>query len=80
LMFTGIVAAIGAITTVQPLGDDADSGVRLTLAAGGLDLSDVMLGDSIAINGACMTVVDKTAESFAVEVSRESLSHTSGLD
>ncbi|MDY7579808.1 riboflavin synthase [Herbaspirillum sp. RTI4] len=79
-MFTGIVAAIGAITTVQPLGDDADSGVRLTLAAGGLDLSDVMLGDSIAINGACMTVVDKTAESFAVEVSRESLSHTSGLD
>lgn len=79
-MFTGIVAAVGNIETVTPLGADAASGVRLTIRANALDLSDVALGDSIAIQGACMTVVEKTEGGFAVDVSRESLSLTVGLD
>ncbi|MDP9153796.1 MAG: riboflavin synthase [Pseudomonadota bacterium] len=80
-MFTGIVAAVGRIETVTPLGSpaDDDTGVRLTVASGGLDLADVELGDSISIQGACMTVIEKSAESFAVDVSRESLNRTAGL-
>ena len=79
-MFTGIVAAVGSINSISPLGGSLDAGVRLQIDAGGLPLGDVALGDSIAINGACMTVVDKTATSFSVDVSRESLSKTVGLD
>ena len=78
-MFTGIVAAIGKITEVQAFGA-ANAGVRLTIDAGGLPMGDVALGDSIAINGACMTVVEKTDYSFTVDVSRESLNCTVGLD
>ncbi|TCS35710.1 riboflavin synthase alpha chain [Paucimonas lemoignei] len=79
-MFTGIVAAVGKITTVTPLGKEQDAGVRLSVDAGGLPLADVALGDSIALNGACMTVVAKTGVGFEVEVSRESLNCTVGLD
>ncbi|HEX8784578.1 MAG TPA: riboflavin synthase [Telluria sp.] len=79
-MFTGIVAAVGSIKSVKPLEGGAFAGVRLDIDAGGLPLADVALGDSIAINGACMTVVDKTEGSFAVDVSRESLNRTAGLD
>ncbi len=79
-MFTGIVAAVGRITQVEPLGEQGSAGVRLQVAAGGLPLADVALGDSIAINGACMTVISKTADSFTVDVSRESLNCTVGLD
>jgi riboflavin synthase len=79
-MFTGIVAAVGSIKSVTPLADGTDAGVRLDIDAGGLPLADVALGDSIAINGACMTVVAKTADAFAVDVSRESLNRTVGLD
>ena len=75
-MFTGIVAAIGRIRAVHAL--DAD--VRLDIDAGPLSLADVALGDSIAINGACMTVVAKTDNGFCVDVSRESLNCTVGLD
>ena len=80
-MFTGIVAAVGRIEAVTPLGSatDADTGVRLTVASGGLDLADVELGDSISIQGACMTVIEKSAGSFDVDVSRESLNKTAGL-
>ena len=94
-MFTGIVGAVGRIANVTALGG-ADAGVRLTVDvspragadtgadvgadAGAFDLADVALGDSIAIQGACMTVIAKTAHSFDVEVSRESLSKTAGLD
>ncbi|RZI43230.1 riboflavin synthase [Herbaspirillum sp. HC18] len=78
-MFTGIVAAIGKITSVAPLGG-TDAGVRLNIDAGTLSMADVGLGDSIALNGACMTVVGKTESGFTVEVSRESLNHTAGLD
>jgi riboflavin synthase len=79
-MFTGIVAAVGSIKSVTPLADGSDAGVRLDIDAGGLPLADVALGDSIAINGACMTVVAKTEAAFAVDVSRESLNRTVGLD
>ncbi|HZW13091.1 MAG TPA: riboflavin synthase [Noviherbaspirillum sp.] len=79
-MFTGIVAAVGRITSITPLGAKADAGVRLTIDAGGLPMADVALGDSIALNGACMTVVSKTDSGFTVDVSRESLNRTAGLD
>ena len=79
-MFTGIVAAIGKITSIDAAGLQAEAGVRLTVNAGALPLGDVMLGDSIALNGACMTVVTKTADSFCFDVSRESLNRTVGLD
>ena len=79
-MFTGIVAAVGNITSVSPLAGGLDAGVRLEIDAGGLPLGDVALGDSIAINGACMTVVEKQGNAFAVDVSRESLNKTAGLD
>ncbi|MCG5260282.1 riboflavin synthase [Cupriavidus gilardii] len=80
-MFTGIVAAVGRIDSVTPLGDQntENAGVRLQIDAGGLDLSDVQIGDSIAIQGACMTVVALQPGRFDVEVSRESLDKTTGL-
>ncbi|HBO77465.1 MAG TPA: riboflavin synthase, partial [Cupriavidus sp.] len=68
-MFTGIVAAVGRIESVSPLGD-VNAGVRLRVAAGDLDLTDVGIGDSIAIQGACMTVVTLGAGQFDVDVSR----------
>ena len=79
-MFTGIVAAVGKITSVTPLEGGSFAGVRLDIHAGGLPLADVALGDSIAINGACMTVVEKDEAGFRVDVSRESLNCTVGLD
>jgi riboflavin synthase len=79
-MFTGIVAAVGKITSISPLGSQPDAGVRLAVDAGGLPMDDVGLGDSIALNGACMTVVSKTGSGFTVDVSRESLNRTAGLD
>ena len=79
-MFTGIVGAVGKITSVQAQDAGADAGVRLTIDAGALPMQDVALGDSIAINGACMTVTEKTPQGFVVDVSRESLNHTVGLD
>ena len=79
-MFTGIVAATGTILSVQPQGTGADAGVRLTIDAGSLKLDDVAQGDSIAVNGACMTVVEKTGKVFKIDVSRESLNRTAGLD
>jgi riboflavin synthase len=79
-MFTGIVAAVGKITSISPLGNQENAGVRLTIDAGGLPMADVAIGDSIALNGACMTVVTKTDGGFTVDVSRESLNCTAGLD
>ncbi|WP_332847967.1 riboflavin synthase [Massilia sp. S19_KUP03_FR1] len=79
-MFTGIVAAVGTIRSVTPLAGGFDAGVHLEIDAGGLPLADVGLGDSISINGACMTVVAKTDAAFSVDVSRESLNCTVGLD
>ncbi|MDM9560439.1 riboflavin synthase [Bordetella petrii] len=79
-MFTGLVAAVGRIVRLEPLGGAEQDGVRLDIDAGGLDLSDVGIGDSIAVQGACMTVVALDAPRFQVDVSRESLNLTTGLD
>ncbi len=72
-MFTGIVQAIGTIEALRPQGGD----VRLTIHTGKLDLDDVALGDSIAVNGVCLTVVELTGHGFVADVSRETLSLTS---
>jgi riboflavin synthase len=74
-MFSGIVEAVGTIEKVEPL----EAGVRLTIEAGALDLSDTKIGDSIAMNGACMTATSITGNRFTVDVSRESLDVTTGL-
>jgi riboflavin synthase len=81
-MFTGIVSAVGRIVEVEPLGDSAAFGKTLTVAAPPGWLDGTAIGDSIAIAGACMTVVaiDATQERFRVEVSAASLAATSGLD
>ncbi|MEI7514079.1 MAG: riboflavin synthase [Betaproteobacteria bacterium] len=83
-MFTGIITGIGQITQVAPLGASTDHGKRLTLTCPSAYLDDVGLGDSIALNGACMTVtsVDTTgaAPYFTVDVSAESLDKTAWLD
>jgi len=71
-MFTGIIQALGQIRGMQPQSGD----LRLTVAAGNLDLSDVQLGDSIAVSGACLTVVEVQRDAFAVDVSRETLDKT----
>jgi riboflavin synthase len=75
-MFTGIVQAIGKVREPEKLGN----GVRLTIYAPELGLGEVKVGDSIAVNGACMTVIAKTDTEFKVDVSAESLSKTTGLD
>ncbi|CAG7597932.1 riboflavin synthase [Candidatus Vallotia tarda] len=78
-MFTGIVTAIGQIELVTPLGPSIEEGLRLSIAAGMLDLSDVGLGDSIAVQGACLTVVRKKSTQFDVDVSRETINCATGL-
>lgn len=75
-MFTGIIQAIGKVREPEKLGN----GVRLTIHAPDLGLEDVKVGDSIAVNGACMTVIEKTDTDFKVDVSAESLSKTTGLN
>lgn len=75
-MFSGIVADVGLIKSVQ----DRDGGLRLTVATELLGMDDVRLGDSIAVNGVCLTVVHLEGNDFVVEVSRETLDCTVGLD
>lgn len=75
-MFTGIVQAVGRIENLQPVGED----VRLTIAAESLGLGDVALGDSIAVNGVCLTVIEHDLRCFQVHVSAETLRCTSGLN
>ena len=75
-MFTGIIQAVGRIHTFEPRGNDA----RMVINADGLDLSDVQLGDSIAVNGVCLTVVALTNATFTVDVSAETLRCTAGFN
>ena len=75
-MFTGIIAAVGKISRVE----SRKGGLRLAIDAGALGLRDVAVGDSIAVNGACLTVVARGKKSFGVDVSRETLRCTAGLD
>lgn len=74
-MFTGIVVAKGSVRTAEA----TDQGARVTIAAGGLDLSDVRVGDSIAVDGCCLTVVALAADAFAVDVSQETIDCTVGF-
>ncbi|HVQ60625.1 MAG TPA: riboflavin synthase [Burkholderiales bacterium] len=75
-MFSGIIVAVGKISRVEK----ANGGVRLAIEAGSLVLSDVDVGDSITVNGACLTVIKRGKRSFRVDVSRETLKVTAGLD
>ena len=75
-MFSGIVAAVGRIEHIEPLAD----GIRLSVDTNGLDLSDVILGDSIAHSGVCLTVVEMNGALLKYDVSRETLNCTVGLD
>ena len=81
-MFTGIITGTGKITAVEALGDLPSHGKRLTIETPAGYLDDVGLGDSIALNGACMTVTtfDPAQRQFTVDVSAESLDKTTGLD
>ena len=74
-MFSGIVQAVGAIEKIEPL----EKGVRLTIESGALDLSDVTIGDSIAVNGVCLTATSNAGDRFTADVSRETLDVTVGL-
>ena len=74
-MFSGIIQAVGTIEQVEPL----EKGVRLTIEAGVLGLGKTKIGDSIAMNGACMTATSIAGNRFTVDVSRESLDVTAGL-
>lgn len=75
-MFTGIIQSIGQIESITPTGDD----VKLNIHVGSLDMSDVKIGDSIAVNGVCLTAVTFNSTSFQAHVSRETLNCTVGLD
>jgi riboflavin synthase len=74
-MFSGIIAAVGQIREVE----QRDGGLRLAIDAGALGMEDVSAGDSIAVNGVCLTVVGKTASGFDVDVSQETRRCTAGL-
>lgn len=80
-MFTGIITGVGCIAAVHDLGSSLQHGKRLTVQAPPGYLDDVQLGDSIALNGACMTVTGFSPErgEFTIEISAESLDKTAGL-
>ena len=71
-MFTGIIESIGHVKSMQPVGGD----IRLTIESDDLDFSDVKLGDSIASNGICLTVVAMGSNYYSVDVSRETIART----
>lgn len=71
-MFTGIIQAVGRIARLEPRGGD----VRLVVDTRDLDMADVALGDSIAVSGVCLTVIEFDTASFAADVSNETLAHT----
>ena len=75
-MFTGIIEAIGSIRALTPKGGD----VRVYVETGKLDLADVKLGDSIAVNGVCLTAVELPGDGFWADVSRETLARTAFID
>jgi len=75
-MFTGIIEAIGTVRALSPKGGD----VRLYVATGKLDLADVKLGDSIAVNGVCLTAVELPGDGFWADVSRETLARSAFID
>ena len=81
-MFTGIITGVGRIAAVHALGSSSAHGKRLTVVCPPAYIDDIGLGDSIALNGACMTVtgIDPAERSLGFDVSAESLDKTAGLD
>jgi riboflavin synthase len=77
-MFTGIIQIVGQIERVTPLAKNQD--INLSIAVNGLDISDVQVGDSIAVNGICLTAINITKTHFEANVSQETLACTVGLD
>ena len=75
-MFTGIITAVGRVGAVAR----KSGGLRLRIESGGLRLGDVAVGDSISVNGTCLTVVARKARSFEADVSQETLDCTSGFN
>ncbi len=75
-MFTGIIESVGQVKALQPVGGD----IRLVIESQALDFSDVSLGDSIASNGICLTVVELGSHYYAVDVSRETIARTALQD
>jgi len=75
-MFTGIITGMGTIAAAEPTA----GGIRLRVDAADFGLDDVTIGDSIAVDGVCLTVVTKTARSFESDVSRETLSCVAGFE
>jgi len=75
-MFTGIIESVGRIKKIEPVGGD----MRLSVDAGSLDMNDVQLGDSIAVNGVCLTAIEFDSHSFAADVSNETINLTSLKD
>lgn len=75
-MFSGIVAAVGKIESSQ----EAEKGMRLSIDSADLDLSDVAIGDSIAVSGVCLTVIETKGNLFMADVSKETLGCTTGLE
>jgi len=80
-MFTGIITGLGRIVAIHSLGSSSNHGKRLTIETPAGYLDDVSLGDSIALNGACMTVtaLDSVHKQFSIDISAESLEKTCGL-
>ena len=72
-MFTGIIEAVGAVQRLEPLGGD----LRFIIDSSSLDMGDVKIGDSIAVNGVCLTVIEFDSDSFSADVSNETISLTS---
>ncbi|MBY8074718.1 riboflavin synthase [Vibrio fluvialis] len=75
-MFTGIVEAVGTLTAITPKGED----ITISVDAGKLDLGDVKLGDSIATNGVCLTVVEFNSHSYSADLSLETLKKSGFAD
>jgi riboflavin synthase len=74
-MFTGIISAVGRIDHVE----ESPGGIKVRIGAADLDLSDVAIGDSIAVSGVCLTVIALDAQAFDVDVSRETLGCVAGF-
>lgn len=79
-MFTGIIEAVGTIKQVTIAKDTQNNGLCVDIVSGSLNLSDVAIGDSIAVNGVCLTVTHLFDDGFSVDVSRETLNCSYGLD
>lgn len=79
-MFTGIIEAIGEIKRTHPIAEPSKHGLSVYISTGALDLSDVKVGDSVAVNGVCLTVTEAMDDALGFDVSQETLRCSHGLD